>query len=394
MTSSVSFQIPISTLYSPTPHTPDSIRAATLQLSNMHFSASLPPPGTIGMGPLSFRTYGNSSTLTRSETATTTLPLPLQKTGSDSSNKQPDDGGFIFPHAAHTEHEPVTADSTSYLSSQSLNSSFLREIPGSSVESDAGSGLESSIGTLPPLQKLSGLSLLRPSGSSSNSSLNPSFTAPPSPSISSSSSSSASPVIQLRPELSPTFPTLATNNIADTTPTATPMGTPRPLNNMPLPSLLQPQVNSSQNHVHWRSPRSIARLLGPASSSSPTLPQAHEQTPLLGECRNHNDCLHSPSNSTADDQDPEIGCSGGSPTFLHSTKSKLPLISIFSSSSFRSGPFILDIGQVKAKMKREVVVNAPHYLMQAVNAVPAVLLGCLLNILDGVSCELFQSLLI
>ena len=45
-------------------------------------------------------------------------------------------------------------------------------------------------------------------------------------------------------------------------------------------------------------------------------------------------------------------------------------------------------------MKHEVQVNVPHYLMQAVNSIPAVLLGCLLNILDGVSCELFLILLI
>ena len=49
---------------------------------------------------------------------------------------------------------------------------------------------------------------------------------------------------------------------------------------------------------------------------------------------------------------------------------------------------------IKTKMKHEVQVNVPLYLKQAVNSVPAVLLGCLLNILDGVSCELFLSLLI
>ena len=39
-----------------------------------------------------------------------------------------------------------------------------------------------------------------------------------------------------------------------------------------------------------------------------------------------------------------------------------------------------------------MAVNVRHYLMQAVSAVPAVLLGCLLNILDGVSCQSFLVL--
>ena len=315
------------------------------------------------------------------------MPMPLRKDGSELNTQHDEDGGFIFPHAAHMGHEPAT-DSTSFLSSQSLNSSFLREIPGSSTESDGGFGMESSIESLPPSQILSGLSLLRPE-SSSMSSFNPSLAAPPSPSPSSSSrSSSASLVLPLGPRLSSPLPILATNEIADTTPTATPMGTPRPLNSTPLPSLLQPQINPKQSHVHWRSPRSIARLLGP---TSPTSPQAHEQTPLLGDCRSNDNGLHSPPNSTAHHQDLEIGLSGTIPAFLHKSKA---FSSVFSLSAYRPGPFHLDIDKVKKKMKHEVLVNAPHYAMQTVNAVPAVLLGCLLNILDGVSCKLFLSFLI
>ena len=380
----MSSQVPIYTSDSSLRHTPDSIRATTLQLSNMPFPASLPP---LGMSPLSFRTHRDSPTIQRSETMT---QLPLPKAKSILGEQHDEDGGFIFPRQAQAGHEPATGDSTSFRSSQSLTSSFLHEIPDSSAHSDGGSGLGSSIGTLPPLQKLSGLSLLRPLGSSSTSSLNPSLTAPPSPSTSSNSSRLSLP-LPLRAELPSPSPNFATNNIADATPTATPMGTPRPFRNAPLPSLLQPQINPSQSHVHWRSPRSIARLLGPASPTSSTMPQAQEQTPLLGDCRNRDGYLHLPSNSIADDQDPEIG---GISTFLHKTKSKLPFRFIFSSSSFHSGPFTLDIDHVKAKVKHEVVVNVPHYLMQGVNAVPAVLLGCLLNILDGVSCELFLSLLI
>lgn len=371
--SSVSFQMPISTFDSPLPHTPNAIRAATLQLSKMSFSTSLPPSGNVRISPLSFRTYGVCP-VSGSETPS---PRPPQKDTSELNNQNDEDGGFIFPRAAHAEHESAIADSTSFMSSQSLNSSFLHEIPGSSTESDGGSELESSIETLPPIQKLSGLSLLRP-GSSSTSSFNPSSTAPPS--SSSSGSSSVSLVAPLGPKLPLPLPILVTNDMADATPTVTPMDTPRP-SNSPLPSLLQPQINSNQSHVHWRSPRSIIHLTPP---TSPSFPIVDEQTPLLGvECQNHDDCLHSPSNSTADDQDPEIGWS------VCKTKSR-PLTSIFSLASFHSGPFRLDINQ----MKHTAVVSVPHYLMQAVNAVPAVLLGTLLNILDGVSCELFLSLLI
>lgn len=350
----------------------------------MSFSTSLP---AVGMSPHSFRTYGASPAPTRSEPTTMPLPLPLPKAGSELNSQHDEDGGFIFPHAAHMGHEPAT-DSTSFLSSQSLNSSFLHEIPSSSAESDGGFGLESSIESLPALQKLSGVSLLRPD-SSSTSSFNPSLVAPPSPSASSSRSSSASLVLPLGPGLPSPLPILATNETADITPTATPMGTPRPLNSTPLPSLLQPRIKPNQSHVHWRSPRSIARLLGP---TSPTSPQAHEQTPLLGGCRNNDDGLHSPPNSTADHRDLEIGSSGAIPTLLHKPK---PFSFVFSLSAFRPGPsiFHLDIDHVKKRMKHEVLVNVPHYSMQAVNAVPAVLLGCLLNVLDGVSCELFLSLL-
>lgn len=42
--------------------------------------------------------------------------------------------------------------------------------------------------------------------------------------------------------------------------------------------------------------------------------------------------------------------------------------------------------ELQAKMRKEVA-NAPHYAAVAVRALPSVLLGCLLNILDGVSCK-------
>lgn len=42
--------------------------------------------------------------------------------------------------------------------------------------------------------------------------------------------------------------------------------------------------------------------------------------------------------------------------------------------------------ELQAKMRKEIA-NAPIYATTAVKALPSVLLGCLLNILDGVSCK-------
>jgi hypothetical protein len=124
--------------------------------------------------------------------------------------------------------------------------------------------------------------------------------------------------------------------------------------------------------------------LGPSSPTTPAA-QENEHTPLLAGSRRPDNSLHSTPNSIAHDQDLEIGLSGTAPTFPHNTKQLFS--SVLGLSPFGSGSFHL----VKAKMKHEVSVNVPHYLMQAVSAVPAVLLGCLLNILDGVSCEFVIS---
>jgi hypothetical protein len=47
----------------------------------------------------------------------------------------------------------------------------------------------------------------------------------------------------------------------------------------------------------------------------------------------------------------------------------------------------LEAKAVKEKLRRELVEKAPEHVYTALKAIPAVLLGCLLNILDGVSCE-------
>ena len=49
--------------------------------------------------------------------------------------------------------------------------------------------------------------------------------------------------------------------------------------------------------------------------------------------------------------------------------------------------FYLDAKVAKETMRRELVEKAPEHVFTAFKAIPAVLLGSLLNILDGVSCE-------
>jgi hypothetical protein len=49
--------------------------------------------------------------------------------------------------------------------------------------------------------------------------------------------------------------------------------------------------------------------------------------------------------------------------------------------------FFLDAKVVKETLRRELVKKAPEHVFTAFKAIPAVLLGSLLNILDGVSCE-------
>ena len=62
---------------------------------------------------------------------------------------------------------------------------------------------------------------------------------------------------------------------------------------------------------------------------------------------------------------------------------KLQQLSMMTTRSKRRSDFKL---KLKSRIKKEIR-QAPEYAIGAFKAVPAVLLGCLLNILDGVSCE-------
>ena len=412
-------------------HTPDSIRAATLQLSNMPFSASVPTGG--GVDVSSFRSFDLEPSLAGLE-----IPEPHEPTAQHPNDHTPSGSGFIFPQGGtllSKDGAPtLRLGSTSGLSglgfepdqrslvSQSLNSSFFREIPtsNSSVASVSASrsdsyGLEDSILTLPPPQssgssdrtdqntsrgqekvkatpertKPSGISLLRPASSEADSSPAPSSR---SSSVSSSRSVAAkySPPI---PDNPGAFPAIPSPPLAENTPTATPMGTPRPpfLPPLQLPS----QRTPNENRVHWRSPTSLVKRLGPATPLTHSPERLHmsmdETTPLLS---NHGKLLPSCSSSlpplphmhgfllqqdNEQSQEPNgvIGIEDGWGRHTFFQKAKV------NDTNSLGNHFYL----AKETLRRELVEKAPEHVFTALKAIPAVLLGSLLNILDGVSCE-------
>ena len=349
----------------------------------------------------------------------------------------PSDSGFIFPQGG-TLLSNHGARSTSDLSglvfepdqrsfvSQSLNSSFLREIPtsNSSVASVSASrsdsyGLEDSIVTLPPQPsgssdkaaqktsgdqdkakaspertKPSGISLLRPAPS--NPGLSP--VSSRSSSVSSSRPGAAERSQSMQDNLTP-LPAMPSPLLAENTPTATPMGTPRApfLPSLPSP----PQRTPNENHVHWRSPTSLVKNLGPATPLTHSPERLHlsmdETTPLL-----HNKLLpHSlpplphmggfllqQDNENGHFQDSHRVEEGWGRGFLHAKANDTNALGV------HKPYFYLDIKVAKETLRRELVEKAPDHMLTAFRAIPAVLLGSLLNILDGVSCEFFRLLYI
>ncbi|KDR73006.1 hypothetical protein GALMADRAFT_745273 [Galerina marginata CBS 339.88] len=384
-------------------HTPDSIRAATLQLSNMPFPSSVATGGGGTMHSLgSFSANADATTPTAERTH--------ENTTSD----------FIFPQSTAPRSSSISLLSLDVepdqasLGSQSHNSlasSFLRDMP-SSPTSPSGSGLDSSILTLPPppssdgsddqnrdhdhqhqqgrtspeRHKPSGISLLRPasSGNTSRSS-----------SISSRRSGEANDAIRVQEET----PSAQTRIIADTTPTATPMGTPRPLQPGPLPSMVRPSAIPTPNRVHWRSPNSLARPLGPSPTQlystplSPLVPSFDETTPLLHDHYEANGRsppseLQVPKPGFLNGHSHGYGGSGQADPNSEGLEAGWGARTFFQGSGKS-----WDVGNLlglKSHFSKELA-KAPEHAMVAVKAVPAVLLGCLLNILDGVSSFLSHS---
>ncbi|KAF9039032.1 hypothetical protein BJ165DRAFT_362262 [Panaeolus papilionaceus] len=442
---------------SPHPHTPDSIRAATLQLSNMPFPASFTSM-TLGGGPASFRSIHSGQSRTQTQQAT-----PSEATPADKGPTDPSAEGFIFPEtllsplaqASSTDLAIERGDheiDETYLS-HSMASSFLRDVPSSRTSAiGESSGLDSSISTLqssdgktseatpPPSvtssserKKPSGLSLLRPAGedgpesSSRSSSLSSGESRrPPPPHLAAPQyRDSAGPGSRLVSEVVPTaFHPVRSPSYLDSTPTASPSGTPRPpfQRNLSaqymgaLPASHPPAEAPSaatQYHVRWRSPPSLVRALEPSPAPSrsqsrtrhaSTRVSAHETTPLIagGEVNYHTGVVngdhgkhnlsgrHASSlgeSSEGDDEsdDVERGWSSGTGTGYRGygsgddgTDKRLGL-GLRLRESVKGG-----VGFVKDRVKKEVKL-APAHANTAVKAIPAVLLGALLNVLDGIS---------
>ena len=341
-----------------------------------------------------------------------------------SNDHTPSGSGFIFSQGdtllSNDGAPTLRSGSTSDLSglgfepdqrslvSRSLKSSFLQDIPtsNSSVASVSASrsdsyGLEDSIVTLAPPQpsgfsdradqnpssrgqeklkatpertRPSGISLLRPTSSEAGSS-------PASSSRSSSVSSSRYVATKYSPPIpdnpSP-FPAIPSPPLAENTPTATPIGVPRAAS---LPSLQSPpQRTPNGDHVHWR-PTSLVNRLGPATplthSPERLYMSMNEITPLLS---NHDKL--SPS------------CSSSPPPLPHMHGFLLQQDNEHSRDSNQTqsnGAIGIEEGWGRRTFFQNARVNDANslgvHIFTALKAIPAVLLGSLLNILDGVSCE-------
>ncbi|KAF5319323.1 hypothetical protein D9619_008654 [Psilocybe cf. subviscida] len=337
------------------PHTPDSIRAATVELSAMDFpSASLPS----GSYRSSHIPVIREATPTGQSTSAFIFPATLQNENNSTSSLGLD--------REHDQASPV---------SRSLTSSFLRDVTSSE------SALDSSLVTLATTSetpaerpKMSGLSLARP----------------PSSGNSSSRSSSTSSARSEGQEASSSERPVVTVSGADYTPTATPISTPRPFG--------QPLPLSDQARVHWQSPTVLSSPLVASTplSSSTTRPlsgsSADERTPLL----------MSRSPLRADDATPTAEMPHSSLSFARQKgvsgsngggngRIELPgdEEEAWNAQSFLHGSSTkprsrLHFKVLEDKLRTELR-RTPEHAATAVKAIPAVLLGSLLNILDGVS---------
>lgn len=455
-----SAQSPLTTAGTPQPHTPISIRAMTVELSNMPFPASLPSPfatvDSSGQNPPSgVHHKPNGSKPSRLRV------YPEHVVPADQTPLPSGPGGFIFPRAFYSPiseaHKSSPVISSSFGVSSPENESLKSSATSMSITSRSGTGdssaLDNSSLSIPPSSlsvtapssseswggrdgarrkekqkeeesNLSGLSLSRPASLVDEEGTNDG--------ASSSRSSSADPESRDYPhqQLSGEYPTFnpgqmqiirpqitrqpqlpSPHIVADewnlTTPTATPMGTPRaftrplptsPTNPSPRYSGFgdrdvekqkegdeetgRPHVHG-QGHIRWRSPLRVEHR-GERYSNIRYDEQVEgrwesdtssETTPLLGS-QTSLTCY----TSSADQVN---GAAGGD-----SLLSKKHISWGFSPSfPSRLRASTMD---VKAIFKKELT-QLPWHGLTAVRAIPAVLLGCLLNILDGVSCESYFS---
>lgn len=148
-----------------------------------------------------------------------------------------------------------------------------------------------------------------------------------------------------------------------------------------------------QGHVRWRSPLRVEHRESERYANIGHKEQAesswggessNETTPLLG---NQKTSTYSSSGDQANGSsrsDESRLSTLGNVTDSDSHQKKGSSIV---SPSFPSGLQGFAIS-VKARLKKDLT-QMPLYGLTAISAIPAVLLGCLLNVLDGVSCEFY-----
>ena len=265
-------------------------------------------------------------------------------------------------------------------------------------------------------KQLSGLSLSRPSSIDGEGYTSADHDASDSPSTSSSPSSSGSP--DARKVLSPQnttrpvtllnrrpLPLLLTvhsrtsssiegsNNynsiIASTTPTATvtPLATPRVTAVRPLPtSMIDVEKQKGQSASHQHGSASSSHGQGHVRWRSPLRVSGRD---LELDCEGRVEGTWGAHRSSVDEETPLLVGYGEEETTAPAEFRYGPKTSIGKKKDVAILSATMKMtrrGDLKARIKKELH-RAPEYAVIAMKSVPAVLLGCLLNILDGVSCE-------
>lgn len=219
-----------------------------------------------------------------------------------------------------------------------------------------------------------------------------------------SMSPTLSPAATATPRLP--FGTVDEGNGNGSTPTGTPMGTPKARPGV-LPSR-EAEGQRESGHVRWKSPLRVGREVEKYVElpNPPPLPKLDEnedeRMSLLPEVgygystfkgdderglMSRFEVLHRVENhAMTDDQDSD---GGGGGQFLSKKPKLKPKPFAFWFWNSVSTPKSVGVSGAKDRVIKLLLEQAPQFASVAVGSIPAVLLGSLLNILDGVSCKLF-----
>jgi len=426
-------------------HTPNSVRATTMELSSMTFPSSIPSPTPKVISKHGLKlSPGVSASLAMAHTlpAPPTTHEPQSQTVVEQS-AQPLDQAFIFPSVHPSQSPPAKAfqdlpseptkqiPSVSGSGPPSLASSvFLPWTPFNASGDDlsTGGGLESSIDTLPSVRSARALKQMVltpiaatppgvPEGGMSDLNKDHSQSTPrpsaltlsrPSGVGSASSSRAASPIrpgnhsssrapkrtgynpssVIYPEEGSPSELVHEESGIASPIlDTATPTPKPRVLTLSPSPSrevvasdpqyVFLPETRMGDDHTGESTSSEDAHLLTGRRRDRRSRSQQNKAK-VEGELRRHG--YGSIASSPNARGDPDLPNSDTSSEYRLATPQH---------SSDPVVPYLGKMTNRLSKMTTQEVNLLPQRFQTAVKAIPAVLLGCLLNILDGVSCTFY-----